>query len=266
MKKIILFVTVLVGFIFGRLFWESPRTAGAQTAPACVSIGEQCRTDNGTREITEYTPYIGTCTIGYHYQNEGNWDQRCHRNAETPHEGNVPPEHVTPTGITCPATYNQTGSGEETICSRIGHEACNTGVIQYDSCEPQGQCPTECGLEASEVPDGQGGTWQCEATVVCEGSPSPKATPTTDVCANIDGIQTGIPEGKHLDASGLNCVEFQLGGAPAPSDSGTSGQVLGASTMAGTGVAEENLFNLIFALGSLLSAFGIRKFATSRVK
>ena len=88
----------------------------------------------------------------------------------------------------------------------------------------------------------------------------------TDICANIDGIQTGIPEGQHLDASGLNCVNFELGGAPAPAEVTSTPAVLGASTMARTGAVEENIFNLVFALGSLLSAFGIRKFTSSRVK
>ena len=97
-------------------------------------------------------------------------------------------------------------------------------------------------------------------------SPSPEPTDNGDICDNIDGIQTGVPEGKHLDASGLNCVEYQLGGAPTPAEVSSTGQVLGASSLAGTGVAEEGIFNLIFALGSLLSAFGIRKFSTSRVK
>ena len=106
---------------------------------------------------------------------------------------------------------------------------------------------------------------------LCEydnSNPTPTPTPTggSDVCMNIDGIQTGVPEGQHLDASGLNCVNFELGGAPVSEGTPSNPQVLGASTMAGTGVAEENLFNLIFALGSLLSAFGIRKFSSSRVK
>lgn len=53
---------------------------------------------------------------------------------------------------------------------------------------------------------------------------------TTDVCANIDGIQTGVPNGLHLDASGRNCVDFSQSGG---GDNGGGGQVLGASTTAG---------------------------------
>jgi hypothetical protein len=50
------------------------------------------------------------------------------------------------------------------------------------------------------------------------------------------------------------------------SGTGTGGQVLGASTMAGTGVAEDNLFNMIFILGSVLTTLGIRKFSRLTVK
>lgn len=95
----------------------------------------------------------------------------------------------------------------------------------------------------------------------------PEPTDNGDICDNIDGIQTSVPEGQHLDASGLNCVNFELGGAPTPPPAEEiSTEVLGASSMAGTGVVEENIFNLVFTVGSLLSAFGIRKFTSSRVK
>ena len=87
--------------------------------------------------------------------------------------------------------------------------------------------------------------------------------PTTDVCANIDGDQAGVPDGLHLDASGLNCVAFQLGGPPPPSPA-TAGQVLGASTLGATGAAEENIFLALFALGSILVGTGVRKLGVSR--
>ena len=53
---------------------------------------------------------------------------------------------------------------------------------------------------------------------------------SSDVCVNIDGIQTSVPADHHLDASGLNCVQFQLGGAPGSGGSGGGGSVLGAAT------------------------------------
>lgn len=95
-------------------------------------------------------------------------------------------------------------------------------------------------------------------------TPNPEVTPTPtpvsngDICANIDGVQTTVPADHHLDASGLNCVQFQLGGPPAPSDSGTGGQVLGASTLGATG--GEDFLAMIFAIGSFTSGLGVRKY------
>ncbi len=101
-----------------------------------------------------------------------------------------------------------------------------------------------------------------------ESTETPTATPSGDVCENIDGIQYSVPEGKHLDASNKNCVEYSQAGAPEPKDSGiggaevlgvSTGQVLGVSTMAGAGAVEDAIFNSIFTLGSLLTSFGIMK-------
>lgn len=109
--------------------------------------------------------------------------------------------------------------------------------------------------------------------VVCTFS-SP--TPDPDVCANIDGVQTSVPDGMHLDASGKNCVNFS-GSGPAPrNDEGngtggqvlgastTRGQVLGASTMAGTGSFEEMTYQAIMVIGATLSAFGIKGLKKSK--
>jgi hypothetical protein len=40
-------------------------------------------------------------------------------------------------------------------------------VAEPTQCEEEGVCPTECGLEASEIPDGKGGYKICEATSAC---------------------------------------------------------------------------------------------------
>ncbi|MEK7526324.1 MAG: hypothetical protein AAB546_02500, partial [Patescibacteria group bacterium] len=97
-------------------------------------------------------------------------------------------------------------------------------------------------------------------------TPTPTATPTnetTDVCANIDGIQTSVPSDYHLDASQRNCVQFSVPGAP---DNGTGGggQVLGASIMAATGTGED-LLAMMFAIGSFSFGLGIRKYAYASV-
>lgn len=99
--------------------------------------------------------------------------------------------------------------------------------------------------------------------------PTPPSAPTPPGVPTPHGSNTPTPTSttfktplscsgdQHLDASGTNCVSYQLGGSSSSSDSSSGGQVLG--TMAGTGVAEETLFNMIFTLGSLLTAFGIKK-------
>lgn len=47
---------------------------------------------------------------------------------------------------------------------------------------------------------------------------------------------------------------------------GASSQVLGASTMAGTGMFDENIFALIFGMGSVFLGVGVRKIASNKVK
>lgn len=92
--------------------------------------------------------------------------------------------------------------------------------------------------------------------------PTPVFPPCLDGCKTASPTPTATPA--PTTSTSTSSGGTSTGGS---SDSGSSsggGQVLG--TMAATGVAEENLFNLIFVLGSLLSAFGIRKFSTSRVK
>lgn len=97
----------------------------------------------------------------------------------------------------------------------------------------------------------------CNIPSLSTPSPTPTATPGDpgDVCANIDGIQTSVPSDYHLDASQRNCVQFELGGAP---DSGTGGgSVLGASTMASAGSAQD-LMSLAFSVGAISASLGIR--------
>jgi hypothetical protein len=91
---------------------------------ACIQT--ECGSNKGTQTQTlacsehhgsnECTPGIwvdstyiyadGICPTNYHWQNNGNWNERCHRDNGVPHEGN--PEHVAPTG--CPTDYTQSGN------------------------------------------------------------------------------------------------------------------------------------------------------------
>jgi hypothetical protein len=129
--------------------------------------------------------------------------------------------------------------------------------------------------------DGQPDSTPSPTPSDCEG-PCPTASPEPedDACPNLDGFQENVPEGyivdnedncvpeptptplvcsgdQHLDAAGLNCVSFELGGPPAGGN-GPQGQVLGATTMASTGSFTENLNLAIMLLGGTLSAFGIK--------
>lgn len=82
----------------------------------------------------------------------------------------------------------------------------------------------------------------------------------------------------HFDNDGKNCLQFSVPGVEQPNNSNsgiggaqvlgtsTTGQVLGVSTMAGTGAVEDAIFNSMFAFGSLLTSFGIMKNGKKAVK
>ena len=101
---------------------------------------------------------------------------------------------------------------------------------------------------------------------LCSDEPpvTPTPTPNPDVCANIDGVQTGVPEGLHLDAGGVNCVSFSDPGVPPPPP--VTGQVLGATTMAQTGSFLGNLYAAIMAFGAALTAKGLKNFKKASKK
>lgn len=76
-------------------------------------------------------------------------------------------------------------------------------------------------------------------------TPDPTPSPTPfDVCPNLDGIQTSVPDNYHLDTGGKNCIQFEMGGAPPPPPVNTTKtQVLGASTtvLAATGSTDNHV-------------------------
>lgn len=96
---------------------------------------------------------------------------------------------------------------------------------------------------------------------LCSNTPVDEPTPTDDgdVCDNIDGIQTGVPEGLHIDASGRNCVAFSNSNPP-ENNSTPQGQVLGATAMASTGSFAETLYQVVMGLGGLLTVKGVKNF------
>ena len=110
------------------------------------------------------------------------------------------------------------------------------------------------------------GSNSCTDNDDCETNHTPTPTPT--VTPTITPTATPVPTtplnctgDQHPDASGQNCVSFTPAGPP-PEGPYTppQGQVLGASTMAGTGSFAENLYIAIMGLGGIITALGIKNF------
>jgi hypothetical protein len=208
-----------------------------------------------------------------------------------------------------------------------------TRSCNIQACEEAGQCPTECGLPASTVPDGKGGVIECLATDPCpEPSPTPEVTPTEQPSqGGIGGGPVGAPSCNDtkpgtptilsavslggnkikvnwIKVSGANdytiyygpssgnylysvastsdidsftieglsagCFKLNAVNGCQPGDlsnevctSGIGGgNVLGASTMGATGSAKNIIYYTYFVIGSVLTALGLIKFSSLRVK
>lgn len=146
---------------------KSVKIVGATQVPlVCASqcIASECGTTTGAKyEVQESFEYAdGICPIFYHWQNEGNWQQRCHKNFSW-----VSPAFVEPWA--CPSGFSHVGNNCQKSVFSCGQVSCNTAeVIQC-----AGECPVACGLEASTVPDGDGGEIKCDATEACPIIPPP---------------------------------------------------------------------------------------------
>lgn len=161
MKKFLIVSFLSLSVLFISLFVVARKQAvnATNSWSKCTPIEGQCGTNYGTQEKS--TDPIVSCPLFYHYQNNGNWNQRCHRNFNWIH-----PEHKAPNGVSCPEGYTESGENENTTCTKV--RECRTEEVQYDACTPAGQCSEECGItEPYEVPDGQGGFIQCEVTEAC---------------------------------------------------------------------------------------------------
>ena len=110
-------------------------------------------------------------------------------------------------------------------------------------------------------------------------SPSPSPTPTARPTVNptTTPVETAAPTAIPTDApattttvnydgkgDGLGCAVNDCSGNKVEPPQG-QGQVLGASTMAGTGSFAENLYAAIMVLGGTLSAFGIKGFRKNQI-
>ena len=197
-------------------------TAGTQsttlTCQAVQGADESCTTEHYVDTTYNYVDPTLSCNTGYHLQNDGNLGQRCHRDHECsfyPH-GQCPVEHVSP-NTTCDEG-TKVWHNNEWQCkivdvagltvpadTKTGSQNCTLPEPDYGSCTPAGQCPTACGQQASEIPDGKGGTMSCDATPAC----------VRDVCGNIDGVQTSVPDGYYVEDEDV-CLPKQEEPTPTP--------------------------------------------------
>ena len=161
------------------------------------------------------------------------------------------------------------------LCNYNSQTYCSNNItiqVPNDQDPPEGAnpgaCPDVCpNLEGNQatVPNG----YHLNNDGQCAADTTP--TPNPDVCPNIPGIQYSFPFNMHLDAAGQNCVDLDQAGPPPNNGNGggnnqqvlgastTQGQVLGASTMAGTGSFAEELYLAIMGLGGIFSFAGIKK-------
>ena len=89
-------------------------------------------------------------------------------------------------------------------------------------------------------------------------SPTVTSTPATTTSNGGSGVSDGLGCANH-DCSSHPSTPNQILGA-----STTNGQVLGTSTMAGTGSFDETFYQAIMSLGAVLSAFGIKGLKKSK--
>jgi len=163
------------------------------------------------------------------------------------------------------SVYGQAGHFNEGGTSLAGHEQDYLGPCEESSPSPSPSLSPSPSPSPSLSPSPSSTPTESSSpspTPTEEASPTPTPEVLGDVCDNIDGIQTSVPDGLHLDASGRNCVAFELGGAPTPPP--VTGQVLGATALGKTGKAEENIFLAFFTLGSILTAAGVRRLAAPK--
>jgi len=163
---------------------------------------------------------------------------------------------------------NQTTDSNGAFCFdayTVAIDDCGEYNVDFENKGDNYHISISC-AQASPTPTPTPGPGTPSPTPFCDNEEFPCPTPTpaptvlgdNDVCTNIDGVQTSVPNGLHLDASGRNCVDYQLSGPPTENGSGqvlgasTSGKVLGASTTAKTGTAEDMVGLALVLSGTIL--------------
>lgn len=95
-----------------------------------------------------------------------------------------------------------------------------------------------------------GAVWGLDDTAYMAKNANYSCNPgTSDVCPNLDGIQTSLPNEYHFDNDGINCLKYEYGGPGKSTGTGGGGQVLGLAT---TGTTSKML--AFGGLGSLILA------------
>lgn len=219
---------------------------GHEIYSAKVTVTKSCATSQPTNAPTA-SPTEEAKVYWCHYEPNGN-----HQTLHLPMSALTNAGHVNANG-------NPLHAGDH-----AGECVDPTATATSQSTYSPTATPTQAPVPTDEPCDDE--EYECyEPTSTPVATAEPTSTPNGDICANLDGIQLTMPDEYHQ--AGVNCLKYELGGPPPPSDSTTqvlgasttSGRVLGASTMAGTGAVEDAIFNSIFTFGSLLTSFGIMK-------
>lgn len=100
-----------------------------------------------------------------------------------------------------------------------------------------------------------------EPTPEPTADPSPSATPQPTIEPTSTPVPTGNPAPTSTPNSGGTGGGGQILAAAASTTYSVSGQVLGATTLANTGSTIDNIFTSIFAVGAILTALGVKRYA-----
>jgi hypothetical protein len=259
---------------------------------SCISTGPQCGTGNGHKTKTETQDASHTDVCPTDYSDAGHndsWDNQCRKSVTTEGWGNWQDGPKGSSGVQEERTHTEVrtcsdwkhGNAPNAHCDENSDwggwsDGVKTLVNQEERTVYEHRhwivsntydykakdrvydaCPTDWSAKS-------GDETKCEKV---ETKDCQTGEIDNSACHNIDGVQTSIPEGMHMDAEGANCVNFS-GSGPAPrNDEGvggavlgasTGGQVLGANTMAGTGSFAEIFYQAIMGIGATISAFGIK--------
>ena len=184
---------------------------GTQSGSAtCVSGGDKNECSLGTWVPTTYKCDVDANIHGTNYDVSAFYnkptgdDHHCHRivwdslgtsgqnsfktmhhddyDYSSPNHGNWTSAYNTHIVQNPDATTDVAGHFENPDVKSDFKQSCNTGVTQYDSCDAEGTCPTECGYQGGTVSDGKGGKKECQATNACE-----KDEKHVDVVGSCDG-------------------------------------------------------------------------------